>query len=233
MKRTRRLAGVVVTCTILVFGLSSGVLYAADYATLTKMFHGYKGAISNFADALYANNWEKGKTIAEDLVKRSKVFNNMANKEYETEWGWETQGMINHSEELVELCDEKASNDAYFVSAALFLHLNHVTASTPYWLRDHLGEMVKQATNGVAKKDKGMALDAGEEIHLAAHELSLSGQIMEHMFANTRWIKDARRMHILGDEFQASVDKGDWNTAKKQLDQIEEVYKKVVMSFKR
>jgi hypothetical protein len=227
MKITRAMA-----CAMMIVGLAATTAGAADYATLTGMFSGYKKAISDFADALYANDWAKGKTIAQDLVAKSQAFKALSDKEYKEEWGWESQGMVNHSEELVQICDEKAGNDAYFVSAALFLHLNHVVASTPLWLRDHVGEMVKQASEGVAQKDKDKAIGAGEEIHLAAHEFSVSGQIMEHMFANTRWIKDARKMHLLGDEFQSAVNAGDWETAQKQLAEIDAIYKKVASSFK-
>jgi hypothetical protein len=217
---------------IIILSFAVSTASAADYATLTGMFSGYKQSISDFADALYANDWAKGKTIAQDLVAQSKAFKNLSDTEYKEDWDWETQGMINHSEELVELCDEKASNDAYFVSAALFLHLNHVVASTPLWLRDHLGEMVKQASEGVAQKNKEMAIEAGEEIHLAAHELSVSGQIMERMFANTRWIKDARKMHLLGDEFQSAVNEGNWESAQKLQGEIDVIFKKVASSYK-
>jgi len=217
---------------IIILSFTASMASAADYATLTGMFSGYKKSISDFADALYANDWAKGKTVAQDLVAQSEAFKNMADKEYKDDWDWEAQGMVNHSKELVELCDEKASNDAYFVSAALFLHLNHIVASTPLWLKDHVGEMVKQASEGVAQKNKEMAIGAGEEIHLAAHELSISGQIMERMFANTRWIKDARKMHLLGDEFQGAVNEGNWESAKKQLDEIDIIYKKVASSYK-
>lgn len=224
--------GRMLTGAIVIGTLTASSAVAADYATLTGMFQNYKSSISDFADALYANDWAKGKTIAQDLVSQSQAFKKMSDAEYKDAWSWETQGMINHSEELVELCDEKAGNDAYFVSAALFLHLNHVVASTPIWLKDHVGEMVKQASDGVAQKDSEKSLEAGEEIHLAAHELSVSGQIMEHKFANTRWIKDARRMHLLGDEFQSAVSEGKWDVAQNHLADIEGIYKKVVSSFK-
>ncbi|MEW6520126.1 MAG: hypothetical protein AB1461_12000 [Thermodesulfobacteriota bacterium] len=218
---------------IIILSFAASTAAAADYATLTGMFSGYKKSISDFADALYANDWAKGKTVAQDLVAQSKVFKDVSDKEYQEEWGWEAQGMVNHSEELVELCDAKASNDAYFVSAALFLHLNHIVAATPVWLKEHVGEMVKQATEGVAQKNTEMAIEAGEEIHLAAHEFSVSGQIMEHMFANTRWIKDARKMHLLGDEFQSAVNEGNWDNAQKLLAEIDTIYKKVASSFKK
>lgn len=231
-KQAAMMIGRTVAYAMIILVLAASTAGAADYATLTGMFAGYKKSISDFADALNANDWTKGKSIAQDLAAQSKAFKALSDKEYKEEWGWESQGMVNHSEELVQLCDEKASNDAYFVSAALFLHLNHVVASTPLWLRDHVGEMVKQATEGVAKKDKDMAIAAGEEIHLAAHEFSISGQIMEHMFANTRWIKDARKMHLLGDEFQGAVNTGDWESAQKQLAEIDAIYKKVASSFK-
>ncbi|RJX25098.1 MAG: hypothetical protein C4531_17910 [Desulfurivibrio sp.] len=217
---------------MIILSLAASTAAAADYATLTGMFAGYKQSISDFADALCANDWVKGKTVAEDLVVQSKAFKKMADAEYKDDWDWEAQGMVNHSTELVELCDAKASNDAYFVSAALFLHLNHIVASTPLWLKEHVGEMVKQATEGVAQKNKEMAIGAGEEIHLAAHELSVSGQIMERMFANTRWIKDARKMHLLGDEFQGAVNEGNWETAQKQIGEIDTIYKKVASSYK-
>jgi hypothetical protein len=231
-KQAAMMIGRTVAYAIIILGFAVSTAGAADYATLTGMFSGYKKSISDFADALNANDWAKGKTIAQDLAAQSKAFKALSDKEYKEDWEWETQGMVNHSEELVELCDEKASNDAYFVSAALFLHLNHVVASTPLWLRDHVGEMVKQATEGVARKDKDKAIAAGEEIHLAAHELSISGQIMENMFANTRWIKDARKMHLLGDEFQSAVNEGNWENAQKQLTEIETIYKKVASSYK-
>lgn len=232
-KHSAMLVSRTIAYAIIILSFAVSTAAAADYATLTGMFSGYKKSISDFADAFYANDWAKGKTIAQDLVAQSKAFKNLADTEYKDDWGWEAQGMVNHSNELVELCDEKASNDAYFVSAALFLHLNHIVASTPLWLKDHVGEMVKQASNGVAQKNKEMALGAGEEIHLAAHEFSVSGQIMEHMFANTRWIKDAREMHLLGDEFQKAVDAGNWEAAQKQLEQIDTIYKKVASSFKK
>jgi|GEM_PF-4460979 len=232
MKHAAMLVSRTMAYAIIILSFAASTAGAADYATLTGMFAGYKQSISDFADALYANDWAKGKTIAQDLVAQSKAFKNLSDTEYKEDWDWETQGMINHSEELVELCDEKASNDAYFVSAALFLHLNHVVASTPLWLRDHLGEMVKQASEGVAQKNKEMAIEAGEEIHLAAHELSVSGQIMERMFANTRWIKDARKMHLLGDEFQGAVNEGNWESAQKLQGEIDVIFKKVASSYK-
>lgn len=232
MKHAAMLVSRTMAYAIIILSFAASTAGAADYATLTGMFAGYKQSISDFADALYANDWAKGKTIAQDLVAQSKAFKNLSDTEYKEDWDWETQGMINHSEELVELCDEKASNDAYFVSAALFLHLNHVVASTPLWLRDHLGEMVKQASEGVAQKNKEMAIGAGEEIHLAAHELSVSGQIMERMFANTRWIKDARKMHLLGDEFQGAVNEGNWEAAQKLHGEIDVIFKKVASSYK-
>lgn len=232
MKRIKKFKVIIIVCAFVIPGFIPHNLWAADYAALDLMFHKYKSTISDFADALYGHNWEKAGSLAEELVRNSESFKKMADTEYE-QWIWNSQGMITHSNELVNICKEKNNNDAYFVSIALFVHLNHIIASTPLWLRDHVGKMIGNAWQGVQTKDMDKALFAGEAIHLSAHDLSLSGQIAGPAFANTRWIKDARRMHILGDEFQEAVQKNDWKNAKELLQEIEKIYKKIAMSFKK
>ena len=224
------LAGWVTIGSLLFSPVSS---QAADLATLNKMFDNYRMSISHWADAYYANDWKKATTAAQALEQQSKQFKAMADKEYPKAWGWETEGMVNHSAELVELSHEKEANDGYFVSVALFLHLNYVKAATPIWLREHLAEEVALAEKGVKEKNKKEALQGGEAIHLAGHDYSVSGEIMEKSYANTRWIKDARRMHTLGDHFQEAVRTGDWASAEKMLTDIKAIQRKIASAYKR
>ena len=232
MKKAKIFAAVLVAYIIVIFGFTHNA-YATTYEAYTKMFHGYEDGLKTFASAILASDWTKAKAAAEDLNKRSKEFNALAKKDNNKSWLDETDGMISHTGELIELSDGKEPLDAYLVSTATFQHINYIKSATPQWLKYYITEMVERVDEAISKKDKDAALHGAEEIHLTAHDLALSGGIVSKAYIHTRWIKDAYRMHHVGDELQEALHEGDWQISGDHMKEIKKILSKISNTIKK
>ena len=232
MEKVKMLTAVLVTCVVVSFGFAQSA-FAADQSTLTDMFDGYEETMENYAKALLSKDWAKTKKSAQELVKRSEEFDNLAKSENNKHWLFETGGMIRHSEELAELADKKDALDSVFVLAASVVHLQHVKGASPHWAISRIGDSIEELSGALNKKDVARSAELGKIIHMAGGQMALAGKVMSGTFANTRWVKDAQRMHIAGDDIQVAVHDGDWDSAGKLLEEVKKIHRKIKNSFKK
>jgi hypothetical protein len=222
---------VLVACAIVTLGFASTPVYAVDNAALSEMVEGYNETLEKYADALLSQNWNAVKKAAKSLLEKSEEVHSMGkgNKEWLNESGL----LVSHSKELIGLAGEKDGEESFFMAAGLYLHFQLLKATNPRWVIAHIENEIEEISEAIEKKDKGEAIEAAEHIHLGATCAAISGSIMKQKFANTRWIKDAHKMGMAGEEIHEAANEGNWDEAEKHLAGVKKIHKKIKGSLKR
>lgn len=233
MKKSGKYVVALIACVVLTFGFVSGSAFAVDNEMLSKITEEYNETLEKYVSALLSKEWNKVKKTAQNLLKQSEELDSMGKSEGKKEWLNETSLLISHSKELIELAGDKDGKESFFMTAGLYLHFQLFKATNPRWVIAHIGEEIEEISEAIEKKDKKEAIEAAEHVHMGATCVAISGSIMKHKFANTRWLKDAHEMSMAGEEIHEAANDGNWDEAKEHLEEIKKIHKKIKSSLKR
>ncbi len=231
MKKTKKLAAVLIACVMVSFASGQNV-YAVDNQTLTGIIKAYNKDMERYAEALLSKNWKDAEKSARSLLKKSEELDNIGKKEKNKDWLNESNQLVTHSKELVYLAGEKDAIESFFTAAALQMHFRLFQAASPSLLIDHISKGIEGLSESIEKKDTGDAIESAEHINIGAGIIAMSGLTVKRKFANTRWIKDAYKMSVAGDEIQEFIRNGDWDSVKNLLKQIKKTHRKIKNSLK-
>ncbi|NOZ67650.1 MAG: hypothetical protein GXP46_00035 [Deferribacteres bacterium] len=231
MKKAKKLAALLIACVIVAFGFGPAA-YAVDNEALTKMIKAYNEEMERYADALLSKNWKDVEKSARNLLKKSQELDNIGKKERNKDWLNESNQLVTHSKELIYFAGEKDAIESFFTAAGLHMHFRLFQAANPSLLIDHISEGIEGLSKSIEEKDSKDAIESAEHINIGAGIIALSGLTVKRKFANTRWVKDAYKMSMAGDEIQEFIREGNWAGVKKLLEQIMKTHRKIKSSLK-
>ncbi len=231
MKKAKKPAVVLVICLIASFAFAQS-LYAINNKALTEMIKAYNEDMERYAGALLSKNWKDAGKSARSLLEKSEELDAIGKRERNKDWLNESSQLVTHSKELVHLAGEKDAVESFFAAAGLQMHFRLFQAASPSLLIDHIGRGIEGLSESIEKKDRKDAIESAEHINIGAGTIALSGLTVKRKFANTRWVKDAYKMSVAGDEIQELIRKGDWDSVKNLLEQIKKTHRKIKSSLK-